>query len=407
MNNTTAARTRRLSMVVHAAYPLDVRVAREVRAALAQGYDVDVFALRQKGEPRQERLDGVRIFRMPFSHRPGAGILSLLWEYVGFTLAASMRVGMRALRDRYEVVQIHNPPDFLILAALVPRFLGARVILDIHDLSPDMFAMRFEKRPGARIVDRMLRAVERWAACHADAVITVHEPYQRELVARGVPARKTSVVMNALDEGLLPAVDHGAHAAKGFRVVYHGTITPPYGVHLLVEAAALLADEIPDLSVEVYGHGDSLPQIASLSQELGVADRLHLCGRFLPQTEVLERVVGANVGVIPNLANRLNRFALSTKLFEYVALGIPVVSADLPTIREHFSETEILFFRPGDPGSLAETLLAVVRDGPAASARAAAALQRYRREYSWSANAKRYAAILDVLAPAGDLSPQR
>ena len=71
-----------------------------------------------------------------------------------------------------------------------------------------------------------------------------------------------------------------------------------------------------------------------------------LSGRYLPQAEVLAAVQSAHVGVIPNLSSRLNRFALSSKMFEYVALGVPVVSADLPTIREHFSDEEVLFFRP-------------------------------------------------------------
>jgi glycosyltransferase involved in cell wall biosynthesis len=344
---------------------------------------------------------------MPFTHKPGAGLLSLLWEYLGFTLVASLRVGMQALRERYEVVQVHNPPDFLILAGIMPKLFGARLILDIHDFSSDMFAMRFENRRGTKVMERALRAIEAWATRRAHAIITVHEPYRRELLVRGVPAQKTSVVMNSVDERLLPAVHRGADHRHGFRVVYHGTITPSYGVQLLVEAASLLADEIPDLSVEIYGQGDSLPQVLSLARELGVADRVHLSGRFLPQVEVLARVQGANVGVIPNLANRLNRFALSSKLFEYVALGIPVVCSDLPTFREHFGETEMLFFTPGDRESLAEAFLAVWRDEAAALARAAAALRRYKHEYSWIGNARRYAAVLDALAPVGVLLPER
>ena len=65
-----------------------------------------------------------------------------------------------AARRRFDVVHLHNPPDFLIVAALVPKLLGARVIFDVHDLSPEMFAMRFGDRAGARLADRVLRRVE-------------------------------------------------------------------------------------------------------------------------------------------------------------------------------------------------------------------------------------------------------
>ena len=108
--------------------------------------------------------------------------------------------------------------------------------------------------------------------------------------------------------------------------------------------------------------------------------------RYLPHAEVLERVRSANVGVIPNLPTQLNRFALSSKLFEYVALGVPVVSADLPTIREHFADDEVRFFRAGDGDALAEALLDVASDVAAARARAERALQRYEA-YRWPRNA--------------------
>ena len=150
--------------------------------------------------------------------------------------------------------------------------------------------------------------------------------------------------------------------------MYEGTVTPPYGVHLLVEAMAKIKGEVPSAHLEIYGDGDSVPEIRSLIETLGVADHVLLSGRFIPHAEVLERVRSAAVGVIPNLPTPLNRFALSTKLFEYVALGVPVVSADLPTIREHFSDEEVLFFKAGDADALSAALLETWRE-PAAAAR--------------------------------------
>ena len=101
-----------------------------------------------------------------------------------------------------------------------------------------------------------------------------------------------------------------------------------------------------------------------------------LSGGFLSQEEVLSRVRSASVGVIPNLPTPLNRFALSTKLFEYVALGVPVVAADLPTIREHFSDEEVLFFRRRRRRSLASAL---------ASLRPTRLRPRRAQEPPWSA----------------------
>src|SRR5215218_6399252 len=266
---------RRLCMIVHSSYPKDVRVAREVRVARREGYEVDVIAMRDPGEAQREVVDGATVYRLPLAHQRGIGVFGLLREYLGFTALAAIRVSSLTARRRYRIVQVHNPPDFLILVALVPRLFGARVILDIHALSPDMFAMRFNGRPGARLADVGLQLVERWAARLADAVITVHEPYRRELARRGVPSTKTAVVMNTLDDQLLPK-RHAAGTNRepgGFRIVYHGTVTPHYGVDLIVEAIAQLTTAGDDVSLEIYGQGDSLPAIRCRAEQLGVADR--------------------------------------------------------------------------------------------------------------------------------------
>jgi glycosyltransferase involved in cell wall biosynthesis len=313
-------------------------------------------------------------------------------EYLGFTLLAAAKAARLAIRRRYAVVQVHNPPDFLVAAALVPRALGARIIFDIHDLAPDMFNMRFEGSRGARGADRILRAIERTAVAVADEVLTVHEPYRQELIDRGAPPEKVSVVLNTLDERLIPESERHEEPGR-FIVSYHGTVTPHYGVELLVGAAALALEDVPEVTVEIYGRGDSVPVVRRRAQELGIADRVRVHDEWRPQRQVLETVQNASVGVVPNLPTRLNRFALSTKLFEYVALGVPVVCSDLATLRAYFSRDEVLFFRPGDERSLAGALTEVARDPDAAHARAAAARARYE-DYRWPVNAARYVEVV-------------
>jgi glycosyltransferase involved in cell wall biosynthesis len=378
-------------MVVHGPYPLDPRVVREARVALRQGYEVDIVATRQPGEPAEEYVEGVRVIRLPVPHTMGGAAARIISEYAAFSLLASARLARLAVKRRYAIVHVHNPPDFLVAAALIPRLLGSRVIFDIHDLSPDMFNMRFDGRRGADVADRLLKGLERWATRIADGVITVHDGYARELVSRGVPADKLTVVMNSVDEQYLPPPVPESH--EGFRVVYHGTVTPPYGLELVVEAVARISSRVPGIQLDVYGAGDAVAAARARAAALGVAKRVYFTDRYLPHAEVLDRVRSADVGVIPNLPTQLNRFALSSKLFEYVALGVPVVSADLPTIREHFADDEVRFFRAGDGKALAEALYDVASDVSAARARADRAMQRYEA-YRWPHNAARYADLL-------------
>src|SRR5207248_6507730 len=122
------------------AYPLgEGRVAREALAAVDAGWQVDVVAMRNPAEPAEEIVDGVAVFRLPLSHERAAAPW-LAREYLGFTALAIAKVAALAARRRYDVV---HPPDFLLVAALAPRLAEARVVFDVHDLAPELFAVRF------------------------------------------------------------------------------------------------------------------------------------------------------------------------------------------------------------------------------------------------------------------------
>jgi glycosyltransferase involved in cell wall biosynthesis len=296
-------------------------------------------------------------------------------------------------------VQIHNPPDFLIFAGGVPKLRGAALIFDIHDFAPELFELRYGSRPVGALLTKLLRAMEALATRLADAVITVHEPYRRELISKGVPGRKAIVVMNSVDEAVLPgSVGASADAtAAPFRIVYHGTLTPHYGVEGVVDAFAAIADRIPDATLEIYGTGDSAQAVQRRVQDLAVGGRVTTIDRVLPHRDVLRAIQGAAIGVVANLPVERNKAALPTKLLEYVVLGIPVVAANLPAIVEHFSPDEMRFFEAGDPGSLAEAIEEVASDRNGAHERAQKALARYDN-YRWPRYAERYVRLLNELA---------
>ena len=151
-------------MILHGFFPTEVRVAAEVRAAVAAGFEVDVIALRDEGQEPSGTAEGARYYRLPVNHVHGSGLGAMLKEYLGFTALSTVKAGRLALRRRYDVVQVHNPPDFLVVAAAIPRLLGARIVFDVHDLASDMFHMRFDGKPGSELAERVLRGLERFTA---------------------------------------------------------------------------------------------------------------------------------------------------------------------------------------------------------------------------------------------------
>ncbi len=389
-------RPRRLCMVVHGPYPVgEPRVARETRAAVDAGFDVTVIAMREAEEPSREWVDGAEVHRLANLRSARTRPLELVREYAGFAALASARVAKLHLRRRFGVVQIHNPPDFLMAAAVVPRLAGARVVFDVHDLAPELFAARLGGSSRTRAAEGVLRRVESAAVHLADSVVTVHEPYRSELRTRGIPDEKIVVVLNALDERLVP--EQRPVDDRGLRIVYHGTVSRLYGVELVVDAFALVAAELPSARLEIYGAGDAIPDVRARVDAHRLSQRVTVDGRILEHAEVLRQVSGASLGVVAQLPIERNLQALPTKLMEYVALGIPVVAPDIPAIKGAFEDDELVFFEAGDASSLAEAIRTVAANSEAARQRADAALRRYRAEFSWAIYAQRYVELLERL----------
>ncbi len=398
----------RLCLITHARFPIgEPRAERAARAALSDGYRVDLIALRGAGERAHERLHGITVWRLPIRHRRGATIAVMALEYCSFTILAGIWTLLLRLRGKLDVVEVHSPPEFLVLAGLLPKLLGARLVLDVRDLSSHLWEARFGCSRANTVVIGLLRGLERAACALADAVVTVHEPYKAQLTARGADGRRIAVVMNVPEESLIAGVKrsvvpvgdgNGNHNGDGngngeFTVAYHGTITNWYGVDLLVQAIGLLRARERQVSAVILGEGDQLAAVRELAAELGVGDSICFSNRYLPIEEALKAVAGADCGIISNRPSELNRFILPNKLFEYVALGIPVVSARLETVAAHFGDDDVTFCRPGDPASLAGAI-AWVMDQRVAAKRKSERAQARAQLYRWRDNRARY---LDVL----------
>jgi glycosyltransferase involved in cell wall biosynthesis len=165
----------------------------------------------------------------------------------------------------------------------------------------------------------------------------------------------------------------------------------------LLEAFKEVRKEIPTVRLWLAGDGDARGELEVTIQRDNLSDSVWLSGGMLPMDEICELLGQAHVGVVPNQPNALNQYALSTKLFEYVATGIPVVCAGLPTLRGHFSDEELLFFRPGDVGDLAEKLLWSAQQSGDMLERAERAYRRYDAQYSWPQQKATFLRILNSL----------
>jgi glycosyltransferase involved in cell wall biosynthesis len=312
-------------------------------------------------------------------------------EYLAFFFLATWRLTVLHLRHRYETIQVHNLPDFLVFAALVPKLMGARLILDLHDLMPEFFAGRAEVGIHHRMV-KMLKIQEKLACRFADHVITVTDGWRDTLIERGVPAEKVSVMMNVADAHIFHR-DIVSTPGDGFHLIYHGTFTPRYGVDLLIRAVALARSEVPDIRLTILGDGEAREELVELVRELGFTDNVVVSPRMLAAAELPPLLAQADVGVVPNRSNVFTDGLLPTKLLEYVAMGIPVIAARTPTIASYFDDSMIQFFEPGDVDELAGCIRTLHRDRTLLKALATNA-DDFNHRYDWPAVSTAFADLV-------------
>lgn len=383
---------KRHAMVVHAYYPVgETRVQREASALVEQGMSVDVICLRDAGEPFSQTVDGVAVHRLPIGRNRRRGVALQLIEYLAFLMAAGFWLSVRHLRRRYHSVQVHNLPDFLAFAAVVPKLTGARLLLDLHDLMPEFLAARLDVSMRHPLV-RLVSLQERLSCGFADQVITVTDGWRQRLIDRGVRAEKISVVMNVADPDLFRrrAVEPGDDT---FTVLYHGTFTHRYGVDLLVEAAELLRSRVPKLHVWLLGDGEYRYELEDSIARLGLEDVVTLSEGMLDVSRLRTHLEQADVGVVPNRSSVFTDDLLPTKLMEYVAMGIPVVAARTPMIESYFDDQMVEYFTPGDAAELADRL-ETLASAPARRESLAAAATRFVEDHSWDDISIRYAGVV-------------
>lgn len=401
-------------MIVQSLFPQDVRVRREAEALVRAGVSVDVICLRGPGQAEEEALGAagsdtigadIRVFR-PLAASDKGSVAGYLALAVRFTLMAGWRLLGMHRRERYSLIQVHNMPDFLVFAALPQSLAGVPVVLDLHDLSVELFGSKWAGWK-TRVLVPLVRVGERLSCGFANRLITTSTGFRDRLIARGVRPEKITLVMNTPDKAIF-----GFDAGRGFTpigggsegdlqngplLLYHGTVQPRFGLDIAIRAVGELVNEMPGTTLTIHGNYDPdyRLELESLARELGLAENVRLLD-FRPLEEIREIIRGSDIGLVPYRHDDFMNIALSTKTFEYAACGLPIVGSRLDSMLSIFSEDAVCLAEPGDPIDLAKKIRELCSDPERRRTQAAAAASALD-DISWDVMAARYVGLIQDL----------
>ncbi len=389
----------RMCTIAFDPYPDHQRLRLLCEAAADGGYDVDIICPRKvQSDKLHDVFNGVHIYRVPIQRR--GRVRSLPRTLIGwslFFLLSAIMVTRLHLKRSYDVIHVHNLPDFLVLTALIPKLLGAKIILDVQDISPELMAVKAKKvvRP-IGILAALIQ--ERISTTFADYIVTVGRPFADVLRKRGIPEKKITILPNIVNPKIFPSALRALPDAEGrpFIVMYHGTVEERFGMETAVRGFALAYQKIANMRLDIQGRGDMLPYLKGLVVELGVDEHV----RFTPSCpvgEVVNFVAHGDVGIIPYHCDGFADLALPTKSFEFAWMHRPMIASDMKGMRSVFRPESVAYCDASDPESFAEAIIDLYQHPEKRSAMVDNAAEDYL-PYRWEIVAKRYQELLATLS---------
>jgi glycosyltransferase involved in cell wall biosynthesis len=353
---------KKVCMPVYSYYPFDPRVRRAAKSLIEHGFSVDVICLRGESEKKSENIDGINVHRLPLVHIRG-GYFRYLYNYIMFFLLSFFKLNSLDRIRQYDVIHVHSLPDFLVFITLLQKWKGRKIILDLHEVMPEIFAARFKKEMDSRIV-KIPMFLENISISFASRIITVNDTIKKIYMNRGgVPQKKIVVIMNSPDEMQRTKKDISEFKTKlglqnKFVVVYVGGINQERNIEVIIRAIAKAKSKVPNIYFILFGHtlgqkGEGYKkELSTLAFELGLKENVYIGGR-LPPFDVSSYLDLADFGVVSYVSNPLTEVAVPNKVFEYIALDKPVISVRLRALHSLFGDKALLYYDPENADDLA------------------------------------------------------
>ena len=396
---------KRVCHILHGWYMTDSRVKLEAESLVDAGCSVDVICIGEKGQPARSVVNGVNVYRLPLARERGS-MIRYLYEYAAFFVLTSLVLAFR-IGKRYCAIHANNMPDFLVFTALLPKLFGCKVVLDVHDMMPELFQSKYGLSEHS-IVVRMLRWQLKWSVRFSDAVITTSYEMRRVLQSI-VPGKDVTLLMNMPNAGfveaaLRPPADR-AQVKPEFRMLYTGTVSERYGLQTVIEALPELRQRIPGISLSIVGSGDQVPELQELAGNLGVSDCVEFRG-YVPWMSIPELIRESDVGVSALLNDIHNDLCFVGKVIEYATAGLPTIVSRTRAMEYYYNDGVVKFFRGGDVKSFQEAVIELYESPELRETMSRRGVE-FGGQWNWNVERAKYVGLIGslcggVATPAGD-----
>ncbi len=285
--------------------------------------------------------------------------MSYILNSLIFLLKAFIKSIILGLKNKYDAVQVHNMPDYLVFAAITYKLSGIPIILDIHDLTVELFK---EKWGGNRYkyMKPLLILVEKLCVSFSTRVITVSEQCGNRLIGRGLSPQKLTIIMNVPNSEMFTFDTERKYEVidDSLRLIYTGTVAERYGIHFAIMALSNVVKVIPNTIFEIYGNSDTEydKYLKAIIHKDKLSDFVKFNG-IVPYEFISDKLKKADIALVMSVNSEYTSLGIPTKIFEYANVGLPIIVTDLDSVRLVFGKESMCYVNTEDTDQIAKNII--------------------------------------------------
>ncbi|MHC4962493.1 MAG: glycosyltransferase, partial [Planctomycetota bacterium] len=356
-------KTHRVCIMAKYHYPMYSRLKQQAHALAEAGMDVDIVCFQSEDQLKVECHDRITVYRV-CREMNRDGFLKYLWSTFCFMTASFIKLQRLMIKHPPDVLVVHTLPEYMVLTGMLHKMLRKVVVLDVVDLSVELFESKWGKGKLAR-VKPVVKFAEKVSCWFSDHIVTASPGFKERLIQRGVKPDKITVMMNASDTNVFTFDEHRRFETitEGAKIMYHGTVAKRFGLAEAIRAVSRIQDRIPGTTLQINGRYDAeyRTRLENLISDLNLEHRVIL-GGLQPHERLHELIRSHDIGIVPYQSDDFMNIALSTKMFEYAASGIPIVASRLRPAESVFNDDCVSFAKPADPDDLADKIVELCYD---------------------------------------------
>jgi glycosyltransferase involved in cell wall biosynthesis len=393
--------------------PMDTRVTSEALTLRDAGWEVVVICpdFGESGYKREKKRppmpEGIRVITFPINLAQ-RGVISYFAEYVSAFFSIARLAGKVWREKPFDVMHLANPPDIFFPIAWVYRLRGTRIIFDHHDLFPELVQWRYTGIIGklfylfARIAELMTYRV-------ANIVIATNESYRRIALERGHKKEEDIVVVRngpRLHEFVPVSPDPELKKGASYLVGYAGVMGYDDGVLELIPAIEHVINNLrrTDIRFALLGDGPVYEQACKQLATLNLSPYVDMPGMVYDRTLLRRYLCTAEILLAPETPTPLNQRSTFIKIGEYMAMGRPIVSYDLPETR-YTAEEAAVYVENENPQAFGQAVVDLLDSPEKRQAMAEVGRHRVNTELAWEHQQANLLKAYNRLIGANQLSP--